>query len=235
MNRKGNATGHLFGSLDFDIARREMVACQIRGRDIRSKRVLEAMATVPRHLFVPAQHAQEAYRDSPIPIGQGQTISQPFMVAAMADALLLEGPERVLEVGAGSGYQSAILSRLARIITAVEAQHLLAVSARERLKELGYTNVCVEEGDGSLGWPPDAPYDAILVTAAAPAIPEPLIEQLAEGGGLVIPVGPPDHQELLRITKRQGRTTKESLYACRFVPLIGRHGWRPDSLGSARG
>jgi protein-L-isoaspartate(D-aspartate) O-methyltransferase len=235
MNHNGNATSKAPGSLDFDTARHEMVACQIRGRDIHSKRVLEAMETVPRHLFVPSQHAHEAYGDSPLPIGEGQTISQPFMVAAMADALLLRGPERVLEVGAGSGYQSAVLSRLASIITTVEAQHVLAVSGRERLAELGYKNVRVEEGDGSLGWPSDAPYDAILVTAAAPAVPQPLIDQLAEGGRLVIPIGAPDHQELLRITKLHSRTTKESLYACRFVPLIGRHGWRPDSLGSARG
>lgn len=217
---------------DFEAARREMVERQIRNRDIRSKRVLEAMAAVPRHLFVPPEYSHEAYADEPLPIGEGQTISQPFMVAAMADALSLEGHERVLEVGAGSGYQAAVLSLLAREVIAVEAQPVLTAAARERLARLGYANVRIEEGDGSLGWPAEAPYDAILVTAAAPAVPPPLIEQLAEGGRLVIPVGRAEHQELLRIVKREGRTTQQGLYACRFVPLVGRYGWRQDSNSS---
>jgi protein-L-isoaspartate(D-aspartate) O-methyltransferase len=227
-------TSHPLGSLDFDTTRREMVARQIRGRNIHSQRVLEAMESVPRHLFVPPQHALEAYRDGPLPIGEGQTISQPFMVAAMAEALLLKGSERVLEIGAGSGYQAAVLSLLARTIIAVEARHVLAVSASVRLAELGYLNVQVKESDGSLGWPSEAPYDAILVTAAAPAVPQPLIDQLAGDGRLVIPVGTADHQELLRFTNRDGHRAKESLYSCRFVPLIGKHGWHPDDLRSAR-
>lgn len=235
MNPNGNGTADSAAGPDFDTARREMVARQIRGRGIRSDRVLEAMETVPRHLFVPAQHASEAYRDCPLPIGEGQTISQPFMVAAMADALLLQASESVLEVGAGSGYQAAVLSGLARSVIAVEAHHALAVMARKRLAELGYANVRVEEGDGSAGWPSDAPYDAILVTAAAPSVPQPLVDQLADGGRLVIPIGPAEHQELLRLAVRDHQTTKESLYACRFVPLIGRYGWHPDNLGSTRG
>jgi protein-L-isoaspartate(D-aspartate) O-methyltransferase len=235
MSQNGNRTRQAADSLDFDKARQEMVARQLRSRDIRSEHVLEAMAAVPRHLFVPSEHRSEAYRDTPLPIGEGQTISQPFMVAAMAQALLLQGPERVLEIGAGSGYQAAILSRLARSIIAVEAQQVLAIAARERLARLGYANIRIEEADGSLGWPPEAPYDAILVTAAAPEIPQPLLEQLAEGARLIIPVGPPDQQQLLRITHRHGQTIQESLYACRFVPLIGQHGWRPGSPGSARG
>ncbi|MGD1212562.1 MAG: protein-L-isoaspartate(D-aspartate) O-methyltransferase [Candidatus Acidiferrales bacterium] len=233
MSDNGNRIAS--ASEDFDTARREMVARHIRDRGIRSVRVLDAMESIPRHLFVPAERLPEAYVDEPLPIGEGQTISQPFMVAAMAEALSLEGHERVLEIGAGCGYQAAVLSRLAREVIAVEAQPVLAASARERLARLGYANVRVEEGDGSAGWRAAAPYDAILVTAAAPAVPQPLIDQLSEGGRLVIPVGQPERQELLRIVKREGRTTKQSLYACRFVPLVGRYGWRPNTGGINRG
>jgi protein-L-isoaspartate(D-aspartate) O-methyltransferase len=233
MNSNGDRVAS--AGRDFEAERRDMVARQIRDRGIRSARVLEAMETVPRHLFVPAEFVRGAYADEPLPIGEGQTISQPFMVAAMADALSLEGHERVLEVGCGSGYQAAVLSRLARDVIAVEVQSVLAVSARERLARLGYANVIVEKGDGSAGWPASAPYDAILVTAAAPEVPKPLIDQLAEGGRLVIPVGGSQHQELLRIVKREGRTTERSLYSCRFVPLLGRYGWRQDSQDTDRG
>jgi protein-L-isoaspartate(D-aspartate) O-methyltransferase len=229
-NLDGAGNGAAYAGSETEAARREMVERQIRRRDIHSPRVLDAMASVPRHLFVAPQHAGDAYTDSPLPIGAGQTISQPYMVAAMADALALRGQERVLEVGAGSGYQSAVLSLLAREVVAVESQLALAESARERLARLGYQNVRVEPGDGSVGWPADAPYDAILVTAGAPAIPPPLIEQLAEGGRLVIPVGSIRQQDLVRAVKRDGRTTQESLFACRFVPLVGRYGWHPSSL-----
>jgi protein-L-isoaspartate(D-aspartate) O-methyltransferase len=218
---------------DFDAARREMVERQIRSRGVRSPRVLDAMIAVPRHLFVPREHITEAYGDTPLPIGDGQTISQPYMVAAMADALSLEGNERALEVGAGSGYQAAVLSLLAQEVIAVEAQRALFIQTRERMARLGYANVRIEEGDGSLGWPPGEPremrYDAILVAAAAPAVPPPLLEQLSEGGRLVMPIGTPERQELVRIVKRQGRTTQESLFACRFVPLTGRHGWQQNA------
>jgi len=210
----------------FEDARREMVARQIRDRGIRSERVLAAMQNVLRHLFVPPEYKNSSYADEPLPIGEAQTISQPFMVAAMAEALSLEGSERVLEIGAGSGYQAAVLSLLAREVIAIEAQPALASAARERLAKLAYLNVRVEQGDGSLGWPPCAPYDAILVTAAAPAVPPPLKEQLADNGRLVIPVGGSEHQELLRITKRGSQFSQESLYACRFVPLVGRYGWK---------
>jgi protein-L-isoaspartate(D-aspartate) O-methyltransferase len=233
MNGNGGRTES--AGRDFEAERRDMVARQIRDRGIRSGRVLEAMEAVPRHLFVPADLVRGAYADEPLPIGEGQTISQPFMVAAMADALSLEGRERVLEVGCGSGYQAAVLSRLAAEVIAVETRPVLAASARERLARLDYANVTVEEGDGSAGWPASAPYDAILVTAAAPEVPKPLIEQLAEGGRLVIPVGGSKHQELMRIVKREGRTTEQSLYSCRFVPLLGRCGWHQDDQDTDRG
>ena len=206
-----------------------MVERQIRARGIQSVRVLNAMTSVPRHLFVPSEHIAEAYSDSPLAIGAGQTISQPYMVAAMADALSLNGTEKVLEVGGGSGYQAAVLSVLAREVIAVEMNAALAEAARERLAQLGYRNVRIETGDGSLGLISEGPYDAILVTAGAPSVPPPLIEQLAEGGRLVIPVGPTEQQDLLRIVKRDGRLVRESLLACRFVPLVGRHGWRANA------
>jgi protein-L-isoaspartate(D-aspartate) O-methyltransferase len=220
---------------NFEDARREMVARQIRDRGIHSQRVLDSMESVPRHLFVLPEHVFAAYADEPLPIGEGQTISQPFMVAAMADALSLRGHERVLEIGAGSGYQAAVVSLLAREVIAVETQPALASAARERLARLGYANVHIEEADGSLGWPSAAPYDAILVTAGAPAVPPPLVEQLAEGGRLVIPVGRSEQQELLRIVKRDRGTSQESLYACRFVPLLGRYGWRQDRQEASGG
>jgi protein-L-isoaspartate(D-aspartate) O-methyltransferase len=238
MSENGNVSAA--AEENFHSARREMVARQIRERGIHSQRVLDAMMDVPRHLFVAHDQAGQAYADEPLPIGAGQTISQPFMVAAMSEALALEASERVLEVGAGSGYQAAVLSRLAREVIAVESQPVLAAAARERLSRLGYSNVRIEEGDGSMGWPavnssdgpPTAQYEAILVSAAAPAVPPPLVEQLAEGGRLLIPVGSSERQELLRIVKRKGRTTQQSLYACRFVPLLGRYGWNPVRAGS---
>lgn len=230
-----NGDRALSASSNFEDARREMVARQIRGRDIQSQRILDAMQSVPRHLFVPAPQIVAAYADEPLPIGAGQTISQPFMVAAMADALCLEPDDRVLEIGAGSGYQAAVLSLLAREVISVEAQPALSASARERLARLGYSNVRIEQGDGSLGWPPDAPYDAILVTAAAPAVPPPLIEQLSGGGRLVIPVGPAERQDLLRLVKGENGVTQQSLYACRFVPLLGRYGWPSDAQEATSG
>jgi protein-L-isoaspartate(D-aspartate) O-methyltransferase len=214
---------------DFAAARRDMVTRQIRARGIISARVLDAMASVPRHEFVPAAARASAYSDEALPIGGGQTISQPFMVALMTNALLLTGTERVLEIGGGCGYQAAVLSLLARDVTIVELQPELARASRARLGRLGYANVHVEEGDGSLGWTAGAPYEAIVVSAAAPAIPPPLIEQLAEGGRLVVPAGGSERQDLVRIVKRAGELTQESLCACRFVPLLGRHGW-PSSI-----
>jgi protein-L-isoaspartate(D-aspartate) O-methyltransferase len=233
-SQSGNGTP--FTGDRLDAARSEMVERQIRARGIHSLRVLDAMTSVPRHLFVLSGQVAEAYSDSPLAIGAGQTISQPYIVAVMADALLLNGTEKVLEVGGGSGYQAAVVSLLASEVIAVESQSILADMARERLTRLGYRNVRIETGDGSLGWIAGAPYDAILVTAGAPAIPPPLIEQLAEGGRLVIPIGPAEQQELVRIVKRDGHVSQESLLACRFVPLVGRYGWRSGngSRSSAR-
>jgi len=220
---------------DFAAARSEMVTRQIRARGISSSRLLDAMNTVARHEFVPAAAQTSAYSDEPLPIGGGQTISQPFMVALMTNALQLTGTERVLEIGGGCGYQAAVLSLLGREVIVVELQPELARAARERLARLGYANVRVEEGDGSLGWPVGAPYDAILVSAAAPAIPPPLIEQLAEAGRLVVPVGGSERQDLARIVKRAGGLAQESLCACRFVPLLGRHGWPGSVLDVVHG
>jgi protein-L-isoaspartate(D-aspartate) O-methyltransferase len=224
MDGNGNRTS--CDGANFEGARRDMVARQIRERGIRSAGVLAAMEAVSRHLFVPIEQIQDAYSDAALPVGEGQTISQPYVVAACAEALTLDGHERVLEVGAGTGYQAAVLSLLAREVIAVEAIPALAEPARERLMRLGYSNVRVEHGDGSLGFPGDAPFDAILVSAAAPSVPQPLIDQLTDDGRLVIPVGQSDQQQLLRIVREGNRTTEQKLFACRFVPLVGRFGWR---------
>jgi protein-L-isoaspartate(D-aspartate) O-methyltransferase len=209
---------------EFEELRRRMVEEQIRDRGIRSARVLEAMLAVPRHEFVPAEYRALAYTDQPLPIGEGQTISQPYMVAAMAEALELAGADRVLEVGAGSGYQAAVLALLAAEVYAIEFHVSLARAAEERLARLGYRNVRVRAGDGSLGWAEAAPFEAILVTAASREVPPPLVEQLSEGGRLLIPVGQDDYQELRRLRKASGQMSEETLLYCRFVPLLGRHG-----------
>lgn len=209
--------------------RRDMVERQLRKRGIRDERVLAAMLSVPRHEFVPAELTTEAYSDRPLPIGHGQTISQPFMVAAMAEALELSGSERLLEIGSGSGYQAAVLSLLAREVHTVEMLEPLAIDTGERLRRLGYGNVQGHVGDGTLGRPGQAPFDGIVVTAAAPDIPPPLAAQLAEGGRLIIPVGSPNEQELLRVEKHDDILTRRALYHCRFVPLVGQYGWKPKS------
>jgi protein-L-isoaspartate(D-aspartate) O-methyltransferase len=220
---------------ELEAARQEMVARQIRDRGLCDERLLNAMRTVPRHLFVPPEYVSRAYSDEPLPIGEEQTISQPFMVAAMAEALSLQGHERVLEIGGGSGYQAAVLSQLAFEVIAIEARPALAAAAADRIDRLGYRNVSLKVADGSAGWPSCAPYEAILVTAAAPSVPQPLLDQLAEGGRLVIPIGQGEHQELLRLVKKQGSVSRQSLYACRFVPLVGRYGQRPDTGEANRG
>ncbi len=205
---------------------RAMLEEQIRRRGVGDERVLAAMRRVPRHEFVPAESRGEAYADKPIQIGYGQTISQPLIVAAMTAVLKLEGDEKVLEVGAGGGYQAAILSLLAREVHSIEIHPGLAQAAGQRLTRLGFSNVQVHTGDGSLGLPDLAPFDAILVTAAAPDVPPPLLAQLAAGGRLAIPVGSERQQELRRIRKAEdGSTSSDVITFCRFVPLRGEFGW----------
>jgi protein-L-isoaspartate(D-aspartate) O-methyltransferase len=217
--------GRKTGEEQFERAREEMVRTQIVLRGIRDKRVLAAMRAVPRHKFVPGHMLGAAYRDSPLPIGQGQTISQPYIVAYMTDELLLTGTEKVLEIGTGSGYQAAILGELAAQVITVERLPQLAEEARAILSELGYDNVQVKVGDGTLGWPGEAPYDAIIVTAAGPEVPEPLQQQLADGGRLLAPIGPRWTQQLVRIRRAGAEFHSESLLGVAFVPLIGEHGW----------
>jgi len=206
--------------------RRRMVAQQIAARGVRDPRTLAAMVAVPRHHFVPAALAFAAHDDAPLPVGHGQTISQPYMVAVMTEALLPRRHDRVLEIGTGSGYQAAILAHLVRHVVTVERIAELADGARERLEALALRNVEIHVGDGSLGWPGGAPYDGILVTAASPCIPEPLVAQLAPGGRIAVPVGDLAIQELVvGILAPDGLVTRQA-GACRFVPLIGRHAFR---------
>lgn len=211
--------------------RRQMVEHQLRGRGIRSADVLDAMLAVPRHDFVPPDYCEKAYSDQALPIGVGQTISQPLMVAEMTEALELTGDERVLEIGTGSGYQTAVLSRLAREVYSIECRPELQEEARQRLERLGCRNVRLRRGDGGLGWPEASPFDAILVAAAAPSPPEPLFRQLAEGGRMVIPVGGLPQQRLFQMQKRAGQIERRVLEWCRFVPLMGIHGWEQPLRG----
>lgn len=205
-------------------ARVQMVERQIRPRGVHDARVLEAMRTVPRHLFVPENLRHRAYDDNPLPIGHGQTISQPLMVGLVLQALELTGQETVLEIGAGCGYQSALLAELAATVVAVEIVAELAELAQRNLTACGYGAVRVVHGDGGLGFPPLAPYQAIAVAAAAPSVPPPLFEQLAEGGRLVLPVGVGHHHVLERVRKVGGEPRSERLGDCAFVPLVGVHG-----------
>jgi len=205
--------------------RRIMVERQIAARGIRDKRVLAAMLEIPRHLFIPPPYDRSAYDDNPLPIGGGQTISQPYIVALMTELLHPESGDNVLEIGAGSGYQAAVLSLLVRRLTTIERVAAIADLARRNLKSLGISNVTVIEGDGTLGYPAHAPYDGIIITAAAPAVPQPIIGQLAEGGILVAPIGGRDIQDLV-ILHKVGETCRQENYGgVRFVPLIGRYGW----------
>jgi protein-L-isoaspartate(D-aspartate) O-methyltransferase len=211
--------------------RAEMVERQLRSRGIRSLAVLEAMGTVPRERFLPEGEQHRAYRDQALPLAHGQTVSQPYMVAVMTEALLLQPSERVLEIGTGSGYQTAILSPLAARIFSIERITELAGGAEEVLAELGCENVTIRTGDGTVGWPEEAPFDAILVTAGAPQAPEALKAQLREDGGrLVVPVGDRYIQELLRVTRDGDHFEVEELLACRFVPLVGEEGWENPGL-----
>ena len=203
-----------------------MVEVQLRARGIRDERVLDAMARVPRHEFVPPEYRDEAYEDHPLPIGEGQTISQPFVVAAMLEALALRHEDVVLEVGTGSGYETAVLAELVRAVHSIERIASLAERARTLIERLGYSNVTVIHGDGSLGLPEAAPFDAIVVSAAAPHVPASLMNQLRDGGRLVIPVGGSFAQELQLVRRIGDSSTVLYLDGVRFVPLIGREGFR---------
>jgi len=209
------------------LARKRMVDDQLVSRGIHNQRVLNAFLEVPRHKFVEEYLKYKAYDDYPLSIGYNQTISQPFMVALMTEALSPESEERILEIGTGSGYQAAILSRLCAAVYTIERISALASRARKTLDELGYFNVHIRLGDGTMGLPQDAPYDGIIVTAGAPHVPEALIEQLNEDGRLIIPVGNEAIQDLKRFTKTKEGIREESLGGCRFVKLIGKNGWQP--------
>jgi len=212
--------------MDFEAARARLI--EHLSSEIRDKRVLAAMARVPRECFVPPESQQFAYDDRPLPIGFDQTISQPFIIALMTEALELTGKEKVLEVGTGSGYQAAILAELSRSVITTERLPALAEKARSVLDSLGYTNVTVHLAEETLGWQAEAPYDAIMVTAGAPRVAVDLLAQLAIGGRLVIPVGSRFVQDLYKITKRKKKTVVQNLGGCRFVPLIGKDAWEDE-------
>ncbi|MCR4395763.1 MAG: protein-L-isoaspartate(D-aspartate) O-methyltransferase [Candidatus Saccharicenans sp.] len=206
----------------YDRERKDMVEYQIRRRGVRDKKVLRAMLKVPRHLFVPEQLRELAYGDEPLPIGEGQTISQPYIVAYMTEALRLHGREKVLEIGTGSGYQTAVLAEIVREVYTVELIPELSRQAQEVLQKLGYRNIHFRVSDGTRGWPEEAPFEAILVTAAPPAVPPSLVEQLKIGGQMVIPVGT-DFQELVLVTRKEQGWEEQRLIGVRFVPLITVH------------
>lgn len=216
--------------IDYASARARMVAQQIAGRGVSDAGVLAAMREVPREAFVPEALQARAYDDGPLPIEAGQTISQPYVVAVMIEAAGIGGADRVLEIGAGSGYAAAVMSRIAARVFAIERQAELAQLAAERLERLGYDNVEVRVGDGSQGWPEAAPFDAIIASAGAPAIPEALKHQLAIGGRLIVPVGDtPRAQSLIKVTRASADAfVEEDLGAVAFVPMIGAHGWREE-------
>ena len=212
--------------MDFEAARNSLV--EHLSREIKDERVLAVMRSLPRELFVPREGQHLSYEDNPLPIGYGQTISQPFIIALMTEALELTGEEKVLEVGTGSGYQTAILAKLARFVVTTERVAALAEAAEQLLQNLGYTNVEVHLAEATLGWQKGAPYDAIMVTAGAPEVPQALLAQLAVGGRLVIPVGSRYVQQLCKVIKGKKKNTVENLGGCRFVSLIGEGAWTEE-------
>ena len=212
-------------SHDFNLSRERMVKNQLVARGIKDKRVLQAMSKIPRHLFIDDALYGEAYNDHPVPIGEKQTISQPYIVALMTEALELKGDENTLEIGTGSGYQTAILAELSSRVYTIERIKSLLRNARKLLSQLGYDNVLFKIFDGTLGWKEYAPFDAIMVTAGAPQLTKPLIDQLADNGRMIIPVGDRYSQELLKVVRKGSEFKQESLGGCRFVNLIGTHGW----------
>jgi protein-L-isoaspartate(D-aspartate) O-methyltransferase len=211
----------------FKIARERMVVQQLISRGITDEKVLNAMKKAPRHLFVDEALYDQAYGDYPLPIGWGQTISQPYIVALMTQELELKGDEKVLEIGTGSGYQAAVLGEIAKKVYSVERVSAILPRTKKTLSELGYKNIFIRVDDGTFGWDKESPFDAILVTAASPDIPEPLLRQLSDNGGrLIIPVGDEFSQNLIKIKKTDGKIKKENKGGVRFVKLIGEHGWK---------
>lgn len=214
--------------IKFYHAREKMVREQIERRGIKDSRVIEVMKKVERHKFVDEGLQDRAYKDSPLPIGQSQTISQPYIVALMTEKLELNGDENILEIGTGSGYQAAILAELCEKVFSIERDPFLAKRARKTLDELGYNNIVIKVNDGTLGWKEFAPYDGIIVTAGAPVVPHNLLEQLKENGKIVIPVGDMHAQRLCAVTKKRSRYSMEEVCNCAFVPLIGVNGWSDE-------
>jgi len=212
--------------MDFKELREFMVRTQLVPRGIKDERVLDGMRKVPRHLFVGETRYNQAYDDSALSIGEGQTISQPYMVAVMTELLELKGDEKVLEIGTGSGYKAAVLSELAKEVYTIERVAELARRAEETFHSLGYANIHIKVGDGTLGWPEESPFDGIIITAGTPKVPEPLIEQLSDDGVIVAPVGDRFSQQLIRIRKSKGKLLEEYHTPCVFVPLIGKYGWQ---------
>ncbi len=214
-------------SKDYSIARRRMVEKQVQGRGVKDPKVIEAMLRVPRHLFVEEALQSQAYSDFPLPIGEKQTISQPFIVGLMTEALELKGGEKILEIGTGSGYQAAVLAQIVHRVYSVERIVSLARRARKVLDSIGCRSVHIKVTDGTFGWEDQAPFDGIVVTAGGPAVPEKYLQQLAVGGRLIVPVGQLGNQVLKRITRvGEKKFEQEDLVDCRFVPLVGKHGWQ---------
>ncbi|MBN1225851.1 MAG: protein-L-isoaspartate(D-aspartate) O-methyltransferase [Deltaproteobacteria bacterium] len=211
---------------DFRLAREKMVKNQLIARGIKDKAVLEAMSKVPRHLFIEEALSGEAYNDHPVPIGEKQTISQPYIVALMTEALKLTGIEKTLEIGTGSGYQTAILAELSSRVYTVERIKSLLVNARKLLEKIGYDTILFKAFDGTLGWSEYAPFDSIMVTAGAPGVPKPLTDQLADNGRMIIPVGDKYNQELILITRQGSLLEQKNFGGCRFVNLVGLYGWQ---------
>jgi len=211
---------------DYRLARERMIKNQLIPRGIADENVLRAMGKIQRHLFVEDALVGEAYNDHPLPIGQKQTISQPYIVALMTEALDLTGKEKVLEIGTGSGYQTAILAELSTKVYTVERIQPLLEKSKSLLQSLGYTNIYFKAFDGTLGWEDFSPFDAIMVTAGAPKVPDPLLRQLADGGRIIIPIGNRYSQDLIKVTRVKDRFVEKNLGGCRFVDLIGEHGWK---------
>ncbi len=218
----------IMDTLAYQKLRNLMVDTQLIPRGITDPRVLEAMRKVPRHLFMDESMWYKAYDDMALAVGEGQTISQPYMVAVMTELLTLKGDEKVLEIGTGSGYQAAVLAELSGDVYSIERIQSLSDRAGERLRSLGYTDIHLAVGDGTMGWPEAAPFDRIVITAGAPEIPDPLIKQLAEEGMILAPVGDRYSQQLIRVKKEKGKLSREFHTPCVFVPLVGKHGWKGD-------